>query len=60
MHCASDKSVTGKLNKDRISNSVRTFYVNLRPRTDLRGICLIHGNTFAYKSNIVKQFLRDQ
>ena len=52
-------SVTGKFYRESVRTQLVDFYQKRRPRTDVRGIKLLHDNTPAHKSATVHESLKE-
>ena len=54
------RSVTGTFCKENVLPVVVNHYVTKRPRTDTRGLKLLHDNAPAHRSAVVQDYLREQ
>ncbi|MCU7801502.1 MAG: transposase [gamma proteobacterium symbiont of Lucinoma myriamae] len=54
------RSITGNFYKNSVLKKVKQVYEKRRPATGLRGICLLHDNAAAHKSQVVQQFLEEE
>ena len=52
-------SVTGKFYRETVLPQLVDFYQKSRPRTDVRGIKLLHDNAPAHKSTTVQEYLKE-
>ena len=54
------KTITGHFYKNGVLSKVKKYYEKRRPRTGLRGLCLIHDNAAAHKCALVQDFLKEE
>ena len=52
-------SVTEKFYRESVLTQLVNFYQKRRPRTDVRGIKLLHDNALAHKSATVQEYLKE-
>ena len=52
-------SVTGKFYRESVLTQLVDFYQKRRPRTDVRGIKLLHDNAPAHKPAMVQEYLKE-
>ena len=52
-------SVTGKFYRESVLTQLVDFYPKRRPRTDVRGVKLLHNNAPAHISAIVQEYLKE-